>query len=73
MSSSFSYPNYVTIPTRYNFEMEPNPLEFELKSKSAEELLNGASSSGISIYGWVFLVLLVIVIGIGIYKILKDK
>lgn len=51
--------------------MEDNPLELALKSKSADDVLTHASSSGFSVYGWVFLGLLIIVAGIGIYKIFK--
>lgn len=44
-----------------------------LKAKSADELMDGASSSAVDVYGWVFLVLLLIVVGIGFYRIYKDK
>lgn len=53
--------------------MEDNPLELVLKTKSADEVIKNASSEGISVYGWVFLVLLGIIVIAGIYKIFKDK
>lgn len=53
--------------------MNDNELLPFLKAKSADELMQGASSDGVSIYGWVFLLLLLIVVAIGIYKIFKDK
>lgn len=53
--------------------MDDNPLELVLKTKSADEVIKHASTDGVSVYGWVFLVLLLIVVGIGIYKIFKDK
>lgn len=53
--------------------MDDNPLELVLKSKSADEMIHNTSSGGWSLYGWVFLGLLLIVVGLGVYKILKNK
>lgn len=53
--------------------MDENPLELVLKTKSADEVIHNASSSGWATYGWVILLLLLIVVGIGVYKICKDK
>lgn len=49
-----------------------NPVQFALKDKSADELMGNSSFFGnVSIYGWVFFGLLILVIILGYWKLYK--